>query len=116
MYVTQLRGTLMGVDSQVNSQGSCHAVTTESRSKPGFTPTFFVLFLRKPLALIADLTKRSGSSRRVFGLRSAGAGENSNSDQDDHADRDPHLRNSNQNRGDGESDDQNDEADQISAE
>jgi hypothetical protein len=56
------------------------------------------------------------SAWRIFGLRSARAGQNSDSDHDDDADPDPQLRNSNQICGDGETDDQYNESDQVGTE
>jgi hypothetical protein len=56
------------------------------------------------------------SAWRIFGLRSARAAQNSDSDQDDDTDGDPQLRNSNQIGGDGETDDQYNESDQVGTE
>ena len=54
--------------------------------------------------------------RRIFGLRSAGACQDSDSNQDDDPDADPHLRNAQEEGGDGQSDDQNNESDQVGTE
>jgi hypothetical protein len=58
---------------------------------------------------------KSGLGWRIFGLRSAGPCEDSDSDQNDDADADPQLRHSHEIRGDCQSDDQNDESNQVSA-
>jgi hypothetical protein len=60
--------------------------------------------------------QKSGLSRRIFGLRSAGACENSDSDQNYYADANPHLRDANEVGRHGQSDDQNDESDQVGTE
>jgi hypothetical protein len=64
----------------------------------------------------SDRVRFLRSAWRIFGLRSARAAQNSDSDQDDDTDRDPQLRNSNQIGGDGETDDQYNESDQVGTE
>jgi len=54
--------------------------------------------------------------RRIFGLRSAGSGQNPDSDQDDYTDCNPGRGNAKEISRDRETDNQNDEADQISTE
>ena len=54
--------------------------------------------------------------RRIFGLRSAGSGENSNSDQNNDTDGNPLGRNAEQICGDREADDENDESYEVSTE
>ena len=73
--------------------------------QPRFMPKLFVI-------LLPFLHGR----RRIFGLRSARSGENSNSDQNDDTDGNPLSRNAEQIRGDREADDENNETNEIRTE
>jgi len=63
----------------------------------------------------ANLPK-SGLGRRIFGLRSARARQNSNPDQNDDSNADPQLWDAHEVGRDGQSDDQDYESDQVGTE
>jgi hypothetical protein len=67
-------------------------------------------------AFCPNFPRNTSGRRRIFGLRSAGAGQNADSDKDYDANPDPHRWNTNEVGRDGQSYDQNDESDQVGTE